>query len=703
MAKEISISQCMIVKNEEKNIRRALSWGKGIVKEQIVVDTGSTDKTVEIAESMGAKIFYFKWCDDFSAAKNYAIEQACGDWIAFLDADEYFTPEDAGKLLEVIRTAEKKFNQNGSPDVIRATWAQLNDEGRVFAVSEQDRIFRNRKDIRYRKPIHEVLSASGRDLQLIDATEALSIMHTGYLRSIIAEKGKRNVPLLRKAVQEDPDDYDSWAYLAEALSAEDNYMEALRTSEKVMEEGLYKAELPQVNTALMTWYTSASSGKTGDPAKYKKQAYELYERYIKAGFSYPDIEFGMGCYLQKIGDTESVVRFFETALQKLEHYKGVDTLKMAGRLDHIYAYLALCYSERQDPRKAVYYCTLSLRVDKYQEPPLSCLLSLLKNDRNTAAAQAYAFLGKIYDTSSLKDKLFILKLAMKAEYQELSEFIRENMSKKELEALNTSAEPSWSERQDTLKKEYPRIPVRNRTDQNFLYLVNELREEKADSLYEKALLKELVDMLREHWEDIVNLYERLDDYRSRQCLYGLLETWMHRENRIMSLARDNGLEFWDMDIIPTAEGMTCVEISEHLLESLNGFLYTYDDTYQKILCFEEEKEEKKSADTKEAFRGHKNISITKTGIENLCLDEIIKESFDLVGIDVSAELIPLLKGSREHICNDHPILAVSLGIECSNLWTVPKILKEWVPEYKFYLRYYGKEAIPNRVVLFAAV
>ena len=91
MAKEISISQCMIVKNEEKNIRRALSWAKEIVQEQVVVDTGSTDRTVEIAESMGAKIFYFEWCDDFSAAKNYAIEQAAGDWIAFLDADEYFT------------------------------------------------------------------------------------------------------------------------------------------------------------------------------------------------------------------------------------------------------------------------------------------------------------------------------------------------------------------------------------------------------------------------------------------------------------------------------------------------------------------------------------------------------------------------------------------------------------------------------------
>ena len=63
------LSQCMIVKNEECNIERALRWGKGVVWEQIVVDTGSTDRTVELAEKMGAKVFYFEWQDDFSAAK----------------------------------------------------------------------------------------------------------------------------------------------------------------------------------------------------------------------------------------------------------------------------------------------------------------------------------------------------------------------------------------------------------------------------------------------------------------------------------------------------------------------------------------------------------------------------------------------------------------------------------------------------------
>ena len=93
----IRISQCMIVKNEEKNIEKALTWGKDLMWEQIVVDTGSTDKTVEIAAKLGAKIYHFPWVDDFAAAKNYAIEQALGDWIAFLDADEYMTPDEAGK------------------------------------------------------------------------------------------------------------------------------------------------------------------------------------------------------------------------------------------------------------------------------------------------------------------------------------------------------------------------------------------------------------------------------------------------------------------------------------------------------------------------------------------------------------------------------------------------------------------------------
>ena len=122
------ISQCMIVKNEEKNIERALSWGKTVMWEQIVVDTGSTDRTVEIARGLGARVVTFPWIDDFSAAKNYAIEQCGGDWIALLDADEYMMPEGAEKLPEFI----KEMNARGL-DGLSTGWQQLDEEGKIFS------------------------------------------------------------------------------------------------------------------------------------------------------------------------------------------------------------------------------------------------------------------------------------------------------------------------------------------------------------------------------------------------------------------------------------------------------------------------------------------------------------------------------------------------------------------------------------------
>ena len=145
----MKLSQCMIVKNEEQNIERALSWGKGIVCEQIVVDTGSTDRTIEIAKQMGAKVYEFTWINDFAAAKNFAISKAMGDWIAFLDADEYFSEEDAKKLPKLLEELEKKKfeikGEKGKINIIETDWVQLDENGKIFAVPSQTRIFRNKQ------------------------------------------------------------------------------------------------------------------------------------------------------------------------------------------------------------------------------------------------------------------------------------------------------------------------------------------------------------------------------------------------------------------------------------------------------------------------------------------------------------------------------------------------------------------------------
>src|SRR5882724_11685213 len=89
----IMLSVCFIARNEEKNLPRALASVRGIADEVIVADTGSTDRTVEIAKESGAIVCHFPWCDDFSAARNFAISHARGDWILWMDADEELLPE----------------------------------------------------------------------------------------------------------------------------------------------------------------------------------------------------------------------------------------------------------------------------------------------------------------------------------------------------------------------------------------------------------------------------------------------------------------------------------------------------------------------------------------------------------------------------------------------------------------------------------
>lgn len=90
----VTISLCMIVRNEEKSLHRCLSTIASLVDEIVIVDTGSTDKTKEIALSFGAVIYDFEWIDNFSAARNFAFSKATQEYILWLDADDYIKEED---------------------------------------------------------------------------------------------------------------------------------------------------------------------------------------------------------------------------------------------------------------------------------------------------------------------------------------------------------------------------------------------------------------------------------------------------------------------------------------------------------------------------------------------------------------------------------------------------------------------------------
>jgi glycosyltransferase involved in cell wall biosynthesis len=130
----ITISLCMIVKNEEKTLERCLRSVDGIPDEIVIVDTGSEDSTKAIAGRFTSRVFDFEWIDDFSAARNYAFEQAAMDYILWLDADDVLLPEDRTKLLELKNTL------NPTVDAVSMIYHYSFDESNN--VSESNRRFR---------------------------------------------------------------------------------------------------------------------------------------------------------------------------------------------------------------------------------------------------------------------------------------------------------------------------------------------------------------------------------------------------------------------------------------------------------------------------------------------------------------------------------------------------------------------------------
>ncbi len=194
----MKISACVIVKNEEKNLPRWLESMQRIADEIVVVDTGSTDGTVSVAEAAGVRVEYFKWVNDFAAAKNYAIEQAAGDWILMPDADEYFPLEDCGKVRQAIERYDR--NQGIVALLFHRIEFDQAAEQRLGMEAYVIRCFRNVSWMRYEGIVHESLAPSWeKGMRIAQLVPDVTLHHTGYSRELVPEKLKRNLALLEEA------------------------------------------------------------------------------------------------------------------------------------------------------------------------------------------------------------------------------------------------------------------------------------------------------------------------------------------------------------------------------------------------------------------------------------------------------------------------------------------------------------------------
>lgn len=198
-----TVSAAIIAKNEIRCIVRCLESLLPAVDEIIVVDTGSTDGTRQILDDFAAihptvKVFDFVWCDDFSAARNFSLDQVTSDWVFVVDCDDVLFEDDKGKVREVVNEYGKSAIPYGLDiDYISIAGEEIVDR-QSFGVM---RIFPKIPEARYTGIIHEAI-----EFPFHRSVVDIRLIHDGYDPSQIdpLNKKKRNLNLLNRALQEDP-------------------------------------------------------------------------------------------------------------------------------------------------------------------------------------------------------------------------------------------------------------------------------------------------------------------------------------------------------------------------------------------------------------------------------------------------------------------------------------------------------------------
>lgn len=182
----MNLSLCMIVKNEETSLPKCLSSVKDVVDEMVVLDTGSTDRTPEIARNFGAKVYDFEWCNDFSAARNQSLKYVRGDWILVLDADEVLVPE----IVPTLQQAIKRYSHL----LINLVRQEVGAEQSPYSLVS--RLFRNHPDICFSRPYHALVDDSvSRILSQspqwqVGYLPEVAILHSGYQKRAILNANK---------------------------------------------------------------------------------------------------------------------------------------------------------------------------------------------------------------------------------------------------------------------------------------------------------------------------------------------------------------------------------------------------------------------------------------------------------------------------------------------------------------------------------
>lgn len=310
----MKLSLCMIAKNAAADIRRPLESLWRQVDETVVIDTGSTDETEKIARAYGAKVYSFAWRDDFAAAKNFALEKAQGDWIVFLDADEWFAQRTGVHLRKVI---ERYSDANTL--LVKMVNIDMDRNNAHLDAFYTARIFRRMPQIRYSGRIHEqICRTDGRMLQTRQVLETeLILYHSGYSSSRLRAKAERNLRVLQAEMKKGANPAKFYAYLAECYAALDEEKEALHYAR--LDIALGRQSATYASRSYRVGIEALKSlGELSEPLE------EILRQAMRDFPEVPDFsaEYALFCFNQK--RYEEAKAYFQQALQLQERYCGLE-------------------------------------------------------------------------------------------------------------------------------------------------------------------------------------------------------------------------------------------------------------------------------------------------------------------------------------------------------------------------------------------
>jgi tetratricopeptide (TPR) repeat protein len=300
----VSLSLCMIVKDEADQLGDCLSQVLPVVDEIVVVDTGSTDDTREIARKLGARVFEFPWVNDFSAARNESLRRATGRYLLWLDADDRIDPE------EIVKIQELKAGLR--PDSLQAYYLLIQSASPLDGESSfyQLRLFPNKPGVRFEGRVHEQVNFSLQRMGIPGVYLPIRIRHTGYEDpTAVQGKYERNWSILEEDLKKNPDNFILRYYAARTLAGMDRYREAIKHIQKITEN-------PVIRGKEKTFYLHAAIllGNFYLNSHNCSAAQSLFQRLV---IEYPDdpiVHYGLGESFYRAGEYAQACSPFRVSL-----------------------------------------------------------------------------------------------------------------------------------------------------------------------------------------------------------------------------------------------------------------------------------------------------------------------------------------------------------------------------------------------------